>query len=73
MEINKSVEDTDIPVEILKEKKIWIFYWTNSLSIYYAILSSKFPASFIFANITPVLKEVPETKKMILDQLVFYR
>ena len=52
----KTVQDTDIPVKVLRENAE--FFATQICHQFNeAICSSKFPATFKFANVTPVFKE----------------
>ena len=53
--LNKSVQDTDIPVKILKENAD---YFAEHICLQFneTIYSSKFPTSFKFANVTPAFK-----------------
>ena len=54
--MNKAVQDTDIPVKILKENAE---YFAEYICFQFseAIYISKFPASLKFANVTPVFKQ----------------
>ena len=52
----KTVQETDIPVKIWKENADF-FYEQVCRKFNEAICSSKFPATFKFANVTPVLKK----------------
>ena len=56
LSLNKSVQDTDIPVKILKENAD---YFAEHICLQFneTICSSKFPTSFKFANVTPVFKQ----------------
>ena len=55
LSLNKSVQNTDIPVKILKENAD---YFAEHICLQFneTICSSKFPTSFKFANVTPVFK-----------------
>ena len=52
----KAVQDTDIPVKVLKENAEF-FAEQICRQFNEAICSSKFPATFKFANVTPVFKQ----------------
>ena len=52
----KAVQDTDIPVKVLRENAEF-FAAQICDQFNEAICSSKFPATFKFANVTPVFKE----------------
>ena len=52
---NKAVQDTDIPVKVLKENANF-FAEQITLQFIEGVCSSKFPESFKFANITPAFK-----------------
>ena len=56
------MQDTDIPVEILKENAEYLAEYI-CLQLNEAICASKFPASFKFANITPVFKQGSRNQK----------
>ena len=62
LRLNKSVQDTDIHVKILKENADYfaehIFLQFNE-----TVCSSKFPTSFKFANVTPVFKQGSRNQK----------
>ena len=60
--LNKSVQDTDIPVKILKENAD---YFAEHICLQFneTICSSKFPTSFKFANVTPVFKQGSRNQK----------
>ena len=60
--MNKAVQDTDIPVKILKENAEYLAEYI-CLQLNEAICASKFPASFKFANITPVFKQGSRNQK----------
>ena len=60
--MNKAVQDTDIPVKILKENTKYFAEYI-CLQFNEAICASKFPASFKFANITPVFKQGSRNQK----------
>ena len=55
LEISKAIQDSDIPVKILKENAE-LFAEQICCQFNEAIYSSIFPASFKSANITPVFK-----------------
>ena len=71
LSLNKSVQDTDIPVKILKENAD---YFAEHICLQFneTICSSKFPTSFKFANVTPVFKQVSRNQKDNLDQSTSY-
>ena len=56
--MNKAVQDTDIPVKILKENAEYIYLQFNE-----AICASKNPAFFKFANVTTVFKQGSRNQK----------
>ena len=60
----KAVQETDIPVKILKENADF-FAEHICRQLNEAICSSKFPATFKFANVTPVCfqKRQPKSKR----------
>ena len=62
LNLNKSVQDTDIPVKILKENTD---YFAEHICFQFneTICSSKFPTSFKFANVTPVFKQGSRNQK----------
>ena len=60
--LNKSVQDTDIPVKILKENADY-FAEHVCLQFNETICSSRFPTSFKFANVTPVFKHSSRNQK----------
>ena len=62
LSLNKSVQDTDIPVKILKENAD---YFAEHICLQFneTICSSKFPKSFKFANVTPVFKQGSRNQK----------
>ena len=60
--MNKAVQDTDIPVKILKENAKY-FAEYNCLKFNEAIYASKFWASFKFANVTPAFKQGSRNQK----------
>ena len=62
LSLNKSVQDTDIPVKILKENTD---YFAEHICLQFneTICSSKFPASLKFANVTPVFKQGSRNQK----------
>ena len=62
LSLNKSVQDTDIPVKILKEN---VNYFGEHICLKFneTICSSKFPTSFKFANVTPVFKQGSRNQK----------
>ena len=51
----KAVQETDIPVKILKNADFFAEHICRQFNE--AICSSKFPATFKFANVTPVFKK----------------
>ena len=59
---NKAVQDTDIPVKILKENAEF-FVECIYLQFNEAIESPKFPDFFKFANITPAFKQASRNQK----------
>ena len=54
LNMNKAAQDTDIPLQILKENAELCYI---CLQFNEAICASKFSASFKFANVTPVFKQ----------------
>ena len=58
--MNKSVQDADISVKILKENAEYICFQFNE-----AICTSKFPTSFKFAHVTPIFKQRSRNQKDI--------
>ena len=56
LSLNKSVQDKEIPVKILKENADYFDEYI-CLQFNETICSSKFPTSFKFANVMPVLKQ----------------
>ena len=66
----KASQDTNIPVNILKEN-----YFAEFISIQYndSVNSSKLPFSFKCANITPIFKTNQETIKLTTDLSASYR
>ena len=60
--MNKAMQGTDIPVKILKENALYFAEYI-CLHFYKAICASKFPASFKFANGTPVFKQGSRNQK----------
>ena len=58
----KAVQETDIPVKIWKENADF-FYEQVCRQFNEAICSSKFPATFKFANVTPVFKKGNRNQK----------
>ena len=58
----KAIHETDIPVKILKENADF-FAEHICRQFSEAICSSKFPATFKFANVTPVLKKGNRNQK----------
>ena len=62
LSLNKSVQDTDIAVKILKENAD---YFAEHICLQFkgTICSSKFPTSFKFANVTPVFKQGSRNQK----------
>ena len=60
LNMNKAVQDKDIPVKILNAE-----YFAQYICLQFneAICASKFPASFKFANITPVFKQGSKNQK----------
>ena len=60
----KSVLETDIPVKILKENADFIAEHICR-QFNEVICSSKFPATFKFANVTPVFKKGSRNQKDI--------
>ena len=61
----KAVQETDIPVKILKENAYFFAeHICRQFNIHHkAICSSKFPATFKFANVTPVFKKGNQNQK----------
>ena len=51
----KAVQETDIPVKILKNADFFAEHICRQFNE--AIYSSKFPATFKFGNVTPVFKK----------------
>ena len=62
LKTNKAVQDTDIPVKVLKENADF-FAEHICLQFNEMICSSKFPSSFKFANVTPVFKNGTRNQK----------
>ena len=62
LSLYKSVQDTDIPVKILKENAD---YFAEHICLQFneTICSSKFPTFFKFANVTPVFKQGSRNQK----------
>ena len=62
LNLNKSEQDTDIPVKILKENAD---YFAEHICLQFneTICSSKFPPSFKFSNVTPVFKQGSRNQK----------
>ena len=58
--MNKSVQDADISVKILKENAEYICFQFNE-----AICTSKFPTSSKFAHVTPIFKQRSRNQKDI--------
>ena len=62
LKMNKTVQDTDIPVKILKENAEYFAEYI-CLQCNEVICASKFPASFKLANITPDFKQGSRNQK----------
>ena len=68
LNMNKAVQDTDIPVKILKEKNAEYFAEYLCLQFNEAICASKFPATFKFANLIPIFKQSSRNQKKTYKQ-----
>ena len=58
LNMNKSVQDADISVKILKENAEYICFQFNE-----AICTSKFPTSSKFAHVAPIFKQRSRNQK----------
>ena len=62
LNMNKTVQNKDFPVKILKENTEYFVEYVF-LQFNEAICASKFPASFKFANVTPIFTQGSRTQK----------
>ena len=67
LDASKACQDTEVPTKIIKENAD-IFTDHIHPSINVSINNGDFPSFLKLANVTPVLKKIAKTQKIIIDQ-----